>query len=59
VQSTLLHDRIRYHADKTKIPVWTFAEDVAASGGYWIMCAGDELFASACHERCVLCAVVV
>ena len=27
------------------IPVFAFAEDVAASGGYWLALAGDEIFA--------------
>lgn len=46
VQSALIHDRIRALADEKKIPVYAFAEDVAASGGYWIACAGDEIYAN-------------
>ncbi|MFV9894600.1 MAG: S49 family peptidase [Rickettsiales endosymbiont of Dermacentor nuttalli] len=46
VQSELIYKRIRQLADKNKIPVYSFAEDVAASGGYWLACAGDEIFAS-------------
>ena len=37
VQSDLIHRLIRRHAERTKIPVYTCAEDVAASGGYWLM----------------------
>ncbi|KAK9819748.1 hypothetical protein WJX72_001873 [[Myrmecia] bisecta] len=44
-QADLLHRAIRSHAEKTRLPVYTFTEDVAASGGYWLMCAGDKIFA--------------
>ncbi len=44
VQSALLHDRIRLLADEKELPVYVFCEDVAASGGYWIACAGDEIY---------------
>ena len=47
VQSALIHDRIRALAEENKVEVFAFAEDVAASGGYMLMLAGDELFA---HE---------
>ena len=46
VQSHLIHDFIRYHAKKNKKKVIIFAEDVAASGGYLIACAGDEIYAN-------------
>jgi len=45
VQSALLAGRIRAMAKEKDVPVYTFVEDVAASGGYWIACAGDEIFA--------------
>ena len=45
VQSSLIYKRIRYLADKKDIPVLVFVEDVAASGGYWLACAGDEIYA--------------
>ncbi len=45
VQSALLHTRIRELATEKKLPVIAFAEDVAASGGYWLALAGDEIFA--------------
>lgn len=45
VQSALIHGRIRALADEFKVPVYVFCEDVAASGGYWLACAGDEIYA--------------
>src|SRR5204863_9426949 len=44
-QSHLIHRRIRALADEKKIPVIAFVEDVAASGGYMIACAADEIVA--------------
>ncbi|MET7990672.1 S49 family peptidase [Amycolatopsis sp. NPDC005232] len=44
-QSSLVAERIRQLADEKKVPVLAFAEDVAASGGYWLACAADEIFA--------------
>ena len=46
VQSHLIHDYIRQLAKKNKKKVIIFAEDVAASGGYLIACAGDEIYAN-------------
>lgn len=45
VQSALIHARIRELADEKGLPVIVFCEDVAASGGYWLACAGDEIYA--------------
>ena len=45
VQSALIHRRIRELAEEHKVPVLVFCEDVAASGGYWLACAGDEIYA--------------
>jgi signal peptide peptidase SppA len=44
VQSRQIYARIRQLAKTKKIPVLVFVEDVAASGGYMIACAGDEIF---------------
>lgn len=44
VQSHLVFRRIRHLADEKKIPVIVFIEDVGASGGYMIACAGDEIY---------------
>jgi signal peptide peptidase SppA len=44
VQSRLIYQRIRQLAQDKKLPVLVFVEDVAASGGYMIACAGDEIF---------------
>ena len=46
VQSHLIYNYIRDLAKKKKIKVLVFAEDVAASGGYLIACAGDEIYAN-------------
>jgi signal peptide peptidase SppA len=46
VQSHLIYSYIRELADKKKVKVLIFAEDVAASGGYLISCAGDEIYAN-------------
>jgi signal peptide peptidase SppA len=46
VQSELIYNKIRVLADENKVKVITIAEDVAASGGYMLMCAGDELLAN-------------
>lgn len=45
VQSNLIAARIRQLADEKQVPVLAFTEDVAASGGYWLACAADEIFA--------------
>ena len=44
VQSSLICARIRRLADEKDIPVYSFVEDVAASGGYWLATAGDEIY---------------
>src|SRR5712671_1495476 len=43
VQSHLIYLRIRALAVEHKLPVIAFAEDVAASGGYMLACAADEI----------------
>jgi signal peptide peptidase SppA len=45
VQSALIGDRIQSLSKQFKVPVYVFCEDVAASGGYWLACAGDEIYA--------------
>jgi signal peptide peptidase SppA len=44
-QSALVADRVRGLADSRGVPVLAFCEDVAASGGYWLACAADEIHA--------------
>ena len=46
VQSHMIYNFIRQQAANTKKKVIVFAEDVAASGGYLISCAGDEIYAN-------------
>jgi signal peptide peptidase SppA len=45
VQSALIAKRIRALSGEKGIPVFAFCEDVAASGGYWLACAADEIYA--------------
>ena len=44
-QSALVADRIRGLAAEHDVPVLAFCEDVAASGGYWLACAADDIYA--------------
>ena len=44
VQSALIGERIRDLSAEHKVPVIAFTEDVAASGGYWLACAADEIY---------------
>ena len=46
VQSALIGARIRQLAKKHDVPVLAFCEDVAASGGYWLATAADEIYAN-------------
>lgn len=45
VQSSLIYSRIRAAAEERNVPVIAFVEDVAASGGYWLAVAADEIWA--------------
>ena len=47
VQSALIAARLRRLADKHKVPVHAFVEDVAASGGYWLATAADDIHVDA------------
>jgi signal peptide peptidase SppA len=51
VQSSLIAGRIRAMAEEKKLPVTAFVQDVGASGGYWLACAGDEIH---CDESSIL-----
>ena len=44
VQSSLIAARIRRLADEKNLPVHGFVEDMAASGGYWLACAADQIW---------------
>ncbi|MCC8407217.1 MAG: S49 family peptidase [Rickettsia endosymbiont of Sceptobius lativentris] len=46
VQSELIAKRIRDLAKENKIKIYSFIEDMAASGGYWLACSGDWIYAS-------------
>jgi signal peptide peptidase SppA len=45
VQSSLIAARIRSLAEKHRTKTYAFVEDVAASGGYWLATAADEIYA--------------
>lgn len=45
VQSSLIGSRIRRLSEECDVPVIAFVEDVAASGGYWLAAAADEIYA--------------
>ncbi len=51
VQSARIADRIRALSDEKGVPVLSFVDDVAASGGYWLACAGSEIFV---HEASIV-----
>ena len=51
VQSARIADRIRTLADEKGVPVLSFVDDVGASGGYWLACAGSEIFV---HEASIV-----
>lgn len=44
-QTSLIANHIRHLAEEKNLPVYAFVEDVAASGGYWLACAADEIYA--------------
>ena len=56
VQSALVYKRIRALADEKELPVLAFTQDVAASGGYWLASAADEIFAD---ESSIVGSIVV
>ncbi len=43
-QCSLIGDQIRALSEDKDIPVYAFVEDIAASGGYWLACAADEIY---------------
>ena len=45
VQSSLIGKSISRLSKEYKLPVFAFIEDVAASGGYWLACAANEIYA--------------
>lgn len=46
VQSELIYKYIRRLAKENDVTIITFIEDCAASGGYYLACAGDQIYAS-------------
>jgi serine protease SohB len=47
VQSDLITRRVRLLAAEKGLPVLAFIEDLGASGGYYLACAADEIYANA------------
>ena len=45
VQSSLIGEKIRSIANSKNVKVYAFVEDVAASGGYWLACSADKIYA--------------
>ncbi|XP_059092844.1 Na(+)/H(+) antiporter NhaA-like [Tigriopus californicus] len=43
-QCELISDLIWLKAKEKKVPVVSFVEDMAASGGYWLACVGEKIF---------------
>ena len=46
VQSALIAERVQSLAKQKKVKVYAFCDDVAASGGYWLACSADEIYAN-------------
>ena len=44
-QCSLITAQIRKLSEEKETPVYAFVEDVAASGGYWLACAANEIYA--------------
>ncbi|AZL15400.1 signal peptide peptidase SppA [Rickettsiales endosymbiont of Stachyamoeba lipophora] len=44
VQSELIYKYILKLKREKNVPVWMFIEDIAASGGYYLACAGDRIY---------------
>ena len=45
VQSEIICNKIKNFAGKNGLKVFTFAHDIAASGGYFVLCVGNEVYA--------------
>ena len=42
VQSSITGDKLKTFAERKEVPIYTFAESVCASGGYWLLCSGKK-----------------
>ena len=42
VQSSIMGSKVKLFAERRKLPFYTFAEDVAASGGYWLLSSATK-----------------
>ena len=48
VQTERISNYIKDKCDKFNVPIFAFVEDIAASGGYWLACTANEIYASKC-----------
>ena len=46
VQCELISNYIGDKVREKRVPIYSFVEDVAASGGYWLACCGDTIYVS-------------
>lgn len=44
VQADIIASTLRFTAAKYKVPLYTFAEDMAIGAGYWVLAAGHKVF---------------
>lgn len=44
-QCNVLTQKLKFFSANTKVPVYTFADDAATSGGFYVLAAGDKIFA--------------
>ena len=45
VQSQIISDKLKSYSAKHNLKMYTFAQDLAASGGYMVLCSGDHVVA--------------
>ena len=45
VQSQIISDKLKNYSAKHNLKMYTFAQDLAASGGYMVLCSGDHVVA--------------
>ena len=45
IQADLVHSYVKEKSSRMKVPVISFIEDQALSSGYWLACAGQQIFA--------------
>lgn len=43
-QSSIMLEKVKNYCEEHHLKLFTFAEDIAASGGYYLLCAGDKVY---------------